>query len=127
MAAAPRWTSWRRAERTTRALSAAGGIDASVAHQARVYDYRLGGKDNFAVDREAAELAPAAYPGLRRGVHLGGGHQAARRIGLGDHNMDRRLFGAVVALAVRVERPCSEQTSHTALQPAPHQPSGPVR
>jgi trans-aconitate methyltransferase len=44
------------------------GIDTSVAHQARIYDYWLGGKDNFAVDREAAELAIAAYPGLRRGV-----------------------------------------------------------
>ena len=28
---------------------------ASVAHVARVYDYLLGGKDNFAADREAAE------------------------------------------------------------------------
>jgi trans-aconitate methyltransferase len=46
------------------------GVDTSVAHQARVYDYWLGGKDNFAVDREAAELALAAYPGLRRGVRL---------------------------------------------------------
>jgi hypothetical protein len=30
---------------------------ASVARVARVYDYLLGGKDNFAVDREAAEQA----------------------------------------------------------------------
>ena len=30
---------------------------ASVAHVARVYDYLLGGKDNFAADREAAEQA----------------------------------------------------------------------
>jgi hypothetical protein len=43
-------------------------IDTTRAHQARVYDYWLGGKDNFAVDREAAERALAAYPGLRRGV-----------------------------------------------------------
>ena len=43
-------------------------IDTSKAHQARIYDYWLGGKDNFAVDREAAEQALAAYPGLRRGV-----------------------------------------------------------
>jgi trans-aconitate methyltransferase len=48
--------------------SDAGLIDTSVAHQARIYDYWLGGKDNFAVDREAAEQALAAYPGLRRGV-----------------------------------------------------------
>ena len=30
------------------------GIDVSVAHPARVYDYLLGGKDNFAADRKAA-------------------------------------------------------------------------
>jgi hypothetical protein len=30
------------------------GFDPSVAHPARVYDYWLGGKDNFAADREAA-------------------------------------------------------------------------
>jgi len=29
-------------------------IDTTVAHVARVYDYLLGGKANFAVDREAA-------------------------------------------------------------------------
>jgi hypothetical protein len=28
-------------------------LDTSVAHPARVYDYWLGGKDNFAADREA--------------------------------------------------------------------------
>ena len=43
-------------------------IDTTVAHQARIYDYWLGGKDNFAVDREAAELAVAAYPAILRGV-----------------------------------------------------------
>ena len=43
-------------------------IDNSVAHQARIYDYWLGGKDNFAADREAAEQAVAAYPPILRGV-----------------------------------------------------------
>jgi hypothetical protein len=42
---------------------------ASVAHVARVYDYLLGGKDNFAADREAAEQAmrinPAVVPTAR--------------------------------------------------------------
>ena len=42
-----------------------GGINTSVAHPARVYDYWLGGKDNFAADREAAERVLAATPGLR--------------------------------------------------------------
>jgi S-adenosyl methyltransferase len=39
-------------------------FDTSVAHIARVYDYWLGGKDNFAADREAAEEALAINPGL---------------------------------------------------------------
>jgi hypothetical protein len=33
-----------------------------VAHQARVYDYWLGGKDNFPADREAGDRALEAYP-----------------------------------------------------------------
>jgi S-adenosyl methyltransferase len=49
-------------------LSHSGLTDTSVAHQARIYDYWLGGKNNFAVDREAAEQGLAACPGLRRGV-----------------------------------------------------------
>ena len=28
-----------------------GGLDTSVAHPARIWDYLLGGKDNFAADR----------------------------------------------------------------------------
>jgi hypothetical protein len=43
-------------------------IDTSTAHPARVYDYWLGGKDNFAADREAAELALQAYPQLAEAV-----------------------------------------------------------
>jgi hypothetical protein len=43
-------------------------FDTSVAHQARIYDYWLGGKDNFAADRKAAEEAFAAYPGVVSGA-----------------------------------------------------------
>ena len=43
-------------------------FDTSVAHQARIYDYWLGGKDNYAADREAAEAAIAAYPGVASGA-----------------------------------------------------------
>jgi hypothetical protein len=43
-------------------------IDTTVAHPARVYDYWLGGKDNFAADREAAERVLATTPGLRSRV-----------------------------------------------------------
>ncbi len=37
-------------------------FDTSVAHQARMYDYLLGGKDNYAVDRAATEAALKLYP-----------------------------------------------------------------
>ena len=39
-------------------------LDIRHAHSARVYDYWLGGKDNFAADRDAAEQAIAANPGI---------------------------------------------------------------
>ena len=38
------------------------GIDTSVPHPARVYDYFLGGKDNFEADQIAAEAAIKAFP-----------------------------------------------------------------
>jgi S-adenosyl methyltransferase len=38
-------------------------FDTSKPHQARVYDYLLGGKDNYAADRDAAEALLAVYPG----------------------------------------------------------------
>ena len=43
-------------------------IDPTVAHPARVYDYWLGGKDNFAADREAAEQVIAARPTILRDI-----------------------------------------------------------
>ena len=43
-------------------------IDTGVAHNARIYDYWLGGKDNFAADREAGDRALEANPRILRGV-----------------------------------------------------------
>src|ERR1700728_4912501 len=37
-------------------------FDTSKAHQARMYDYLLGGKDNYAADRVAAEEMLKIYP-----------------------------------------------------------------
>jgi len=51
-----------------RNTGAAPVIDTNTAHPARVYDYWLGGKDNFAADREAAKLALQAYPQLAEAV-----------------------------------------------------------
>ncbi len=42
----------------------APAFDTSVAHVARVYNYWLGGKDNFAADRAAAEQAISAFPDI---------------------------------------------------------------
>jgi hypothetical protein len=52
------------------ATSAAGppSFDTSVAHQARVYDYMLGGKDNYAADRAAAEASIKIWPDIALGA-----------------------------------------------------------
>jgi hypothetical protein len=42
----------------------ASRFDASVAHPSRVYDYWLGGKTNFAADREAGDQVIAVRPGI---------------------------------------------------------------
>ena len=39
-------------------------FDTDKAHMARVYDYWLGGKDHFAVDRVAGDAVIQAYPGV---------------------------------------------------------------
>jgi hypothetical protein len=43
-------------------------FDTSIAHSARMYDYWLGGKDNYAADREAAQQALEANPNILPGV-----------------------------------------------------------
>lgn len=45
----------------------AGGaeIDFSVVHPARRYDYWLGGKNNFAVDRASGDAIAARFPTIR--------------------------------------------------------------
>jgi hypothetical protein len=39
-------------------------FDTSVAHQARIYDYVLGGKDNYAADRATAEAWRKIWPDM---------------------------------------------------------------
>ncbi|MFJ8475530.1 SAM-dependent methyltransferase [Kitasatospora sp. NPDC094011] len=43
-------------------------IRQDIPHSARMYDYFLGGKDNFAVDREAAERVLTVFPTMRTAV-----------------------------------------------------------
>ena len=45
-------------------------LDAKRPNSARMYDYFLGGAQNFAVDRQAAEQAAAAFPYIRISTRL---------------------------------------------------------
>ncbi|MBB5938489.1 SAM-dependent methyltransferase [Streptomyces zagrosensis] len=45
-------------------------IDLARAHSARVYDFILGGKDNYTADRAAAEAALTAWPGLKTSMRI---------------------------------------------------------
>jgi S-adenosyl methyltransferase len=40
------------------------GIDSAVPHSARIWNYWLGGKDNYPVDREAGEQYNKIFPGI---------------------------------------------------------------
>ncbi len=44
--------------------AAGAGIDTTVPHSARIWNYWLGGKDNYAVDREAGDHYVKIYPGI---------------------------------------------------------------
>jgi O-methyltransferase involved in polyketide biosynthesis len=44
-------------------------FDAAKPNIARAYDYLLGGKDNYAADRDLAGKLAAIYPGVRQMVH----------------------------------------------------------
>ncbi|HEY3000769.1 MAG TPA: SAM-dependent methyltransferase, partial [Kribbellaceae bacterium] len=41
------------------------GIDTTIPHSARMYDWWLGGKDNFASDRQLGEMFVQAIPTIR--------------------------------------------------------------
>jgi hypothetical protein len=43
----------------------AAGLDTDRPHPARMWNYWLGGKDNFRVDREVGDQIIAAYPSVR--------------------------------------------------------------
>jgi hypothetical protein len=56
------------------------GVNVNVPHSARIYDYWLGGKDNFAADRAVGEAMIQAIPGMRymAGENRKFVHRAAR-------------------------------------------------
>ncbi|MEV5576721.1 SAM-dependent methyltransferase [Spirillospora sp. NPDC052269] len=46
-------------------MSTPAGIDTTVPHSARIWNYLLEGKDNYPVDREAGDRICAIFPGMR--------------------------------------------------------------
>ena len=76
-------------------------VRADIAHPARVYDYWLGGKDNFAADRAAAEQVVQVMPEILDTVR--GNRQFLRR-------------------AVRFLREARDPPVHRHRQRAPEQP-----
>ncbi|MEU6356781.1 SAM-dependent methyltransferase [Streptomyces sp. NPDC047072] len=87
-------------------------IDTSKPHPARIYDYLLGGKDNYEVDREAAERLVAAAPEARIGVRANRAflRRAVRHV-VGD--------GVRQILDIGTGLPTSPNVHETALEVAP--------
>jgi hypothetical protein len=63
------------------------GLDTSVAHNARVWNYWLGGKDNFEADRAGAVRFLPTQAGIRQFLDIGTGlptadntHEVAQRL-----------------------------------------------
>ena len=54
----------RPAEPGTPGDAAGTAIDTTVPHSARIWNYWLGGKDNYAVDRAAGDAYVKVYPGI---------------------------------------------------------------
>jgi S-adenosyl methyltransferase len=49
------------------------GVDTSVAHSPRIWNYWLGGKDNYPIDREVGDQIAAMYPNI---VYAARAHRA---------------------------------------------------
>ena len=58
------WRPQARQGRKTPRTRPGPEIDTTVPHFARIWNYWLGGKDNYAVDREAGDQYVKIYPGI---------------------------------------------------------------
>ncbi|MQY09686.1 SAM-dependent methyltransferase [Actinomadura macrotermitis] len=90
-----------------------GPIDTSVPHSARIWNYWLGGKDNYPVDQEAGDAYAKVYPDI---VHLARASRAflgrAVRHLAGEHGV--RQF-----LDIGTGLPVEENTHQAAQRVAP--------
>ncbi|WP_214104915.1 SAM-dependent methyltransferase [Acrocarpospora catenulata] len=88
------------------------GIDTGVPSVARMYDYYLGGNDNFAVDREAAEKIIALMPAAREAAR-------ANRAFLGRAVRFMVAHGVRQFLDIGAGLPTRENVHEVALDAAP--------
>src|SRR5260370_7881564 len=92
-------------------------IDTGVAHIARVYNYWLGGADNYAADRAGAEEVIAAFPNIRVSVR-------AQRAFLGRAvNYLAAEAGIRQFLDIRTGRPSPNNPHDLAPRVPPHSPT----
>jgi hypothetical protein len=63
-AAGTPWSDPVAGDRSAAEAAAADRMDISTAHPARMYDYWIGGKQNFAADRDVAAKMAEAMPGI---------------------------------------------------------------
>ncbi|WP_433234600.1 SAM-dependent methyltransferase [Actinomadura nitritigenes] len=59
---------WEVSSAVSRPAGEPARIDTTVAHSARMYDYYLGGKDHYQVDRDTAEIAARSWQAVRIAV-----------------------------------------------------------
>ena len=88
-------------------------LDTQVAHIARVYDYWLGGKDNFAIDRQVADMMKQDAPDVVEGV-LGNRAFLARAV----HHLATE-FGMRQFLDIGTGLPAANNTHEVAQSVAP--------
>ena len=83
-------------------------FDTGVAHNARVWNYWLGGKDNYAVDRAVGDPVTGLFPDRRRGP---GGPRVPRPRG---PSPGRR--GGRAAVPGHRHRPADRENTHEVAQ-----------
>lgn len=89
------------------------GIDTTVAHPARIWNYWIGGKDNFAVDREVGERLMSILPELVRSVRADRQFLARAVQYLADHEGIRQFLDIGTGL------PTADNTHQIAQRVAP--------
>ena len=101
------------AERADGAGGAPGGVDVTVPHSARIWNYWLGGEDNFEVDRVAGDEFLAIYPEQREKA------QACRRFLLRAVRYLVREAGIRQFLDIGTGLPTADNTHEVAQREAP--------